>query len=1061
MTIPNISDREFFADIRKNTLNPMVDKVNELDEKTAGQLVKSVNGVVADEQGNVKVATDKTGLVTTVNGKKPDVDGNIVVETPKSESIKTINGDKPDVDGNIKIVIPESVSTINGNKPDANGNIIVPEVPKSLVLTVNNEVPDAQGNVKVVADMTGAVKSINGNLPDAKGNVKITAETVIPVNVMTAENNSEYDLNVWPVESGVVRLGGSNPNAPDWADYGNVLNVLEPKSDTCFQLVGNYADSQKLAWRGGNKSSSSLTSRPFQRIYHENDKPTPAELGVYSIPEIEKKLAALGAGHGGDGQVQPSGNYLYKPASSLGIVFDAEASGEANSNILRTEAAKGALYLYVDGNFYLDNKAAAIVVNNGIEIKFKPGCKVTYKSNQIDVIKTDKNTYHEGVDLFKIENTTNYPFYREYDATWDCANDYITGHLSIDGYASVAGIVSLRSNHTGNGIFQLTAKEDNPLAPTKTKGPRWGVSLIHFSNLVLEEKRSSAFITMNNLPYDLTVIRGVRMRNCVSGLVWGTTSNHHQWGLEIMAAGRQMIVENIDWENDIGCWAGEGCISAGTYVALVGNEANICVVENIRMKNIILRGDSYNVNAVGAPKRMELYSVYPSGYDMTMTNHTVINMYTFDSKQQNVGIKLKKTWSMDMDSVIRRFEEDFFYRMLHEHQLDVEKTNGTFINYYPEPGAPWDTHLDYGTSIAHNLSLRNCKIFMPKLQILNDPEGAACCSSFEITDCDFESDCVGDERGNPTTFNLLKIRWVNNTGLRDNSQEINRRAIFKRNRVYVPGSRLGVLVNVSMQDDRQWRDGMYVVDCSDNDVVCKNVREVMINCSGMTLQDPTKPLNPLTAYIDRLTIDNRVTRTGTGGTHQQFTWGQSNVPFVKELRMGGVYTEPDMKGIRLDQNMVPSIAGTGNYEINTKFVDTTDTLELLDIHNLAGTTIKPISLLYTGTILNNSGNYNFMARVNITDVKPDAITFSYTDAAGKQATSIFDNTIKSTVEVNRNGNNIIYPSDMNVPFKFMLNTGVARRDKTGKFVGTKTTLSLVPSTKDAGFCKINLSVTQL
>lgn len=48
-------------------------------------VVRSVNGVLPDEDGNVKIETGTEGAVTSVNGVKPDEDGNVQIEVGGAE----------------------------------------------------------------------------------------------------------------------------------------------------------------------------------------------------------------------------------------------------------------------------------------------------------------------------------------------------------------------------------------------------------------------------------------------------------------------------------------------------------------------------------------------------------------------------------------------------------------------------------------------------------------------------------------------------------------------------------------------------------------------------------------------------------------------------------------------------------------------------------------------------------------------------------------------------------------------------------------------------------------
>ena len=99
-------------------------------------IVRSVNGVNADENGNVEITTsgaDLSGVVKSVNNIQPDENGNVTIEVPStdidtSEFVKSVNGSTPDSTGNISIDIPSTdgmVKSVNSQIPDENGNVVL------------------------------------------------------------------------------------------------------------------------------------------------------------------------------------------------------------------------------------------------------------------------------------------------------------------------------------------------------------------------------------------------------------------------------------------------------------------------------------------------------------------------------------------------------------------------------------------------------------------------------------------------------------------------------------------------------------------------------------------------------------------------------------------------------------------------------------------------------------------------------------------------------------------------------------------------------------------------
>ena len=93
-------------------------------------LVRSVNGVNADENGNVKITTsgaDLTGVVKSVNGIQPDESGSVTLEIPSTDGlVKSVNSIKPDENGNINLKIPNVTSVIG--LPDYENPITVYDV---------------------------------------------------------------------------------------------------------------------------------------------------------------------------------------------------------------------------------------------------------------------------------------------------------------------------------------------------------------------------------------------------------------------------------------------------------------------------------------------------------------------------------------------------------------------------------------------------------------------------------------------------------------------------------------------------------------------------------------------------------------------------------------------------------------------------------------------------------------------------------------------------------------------------------------------------------------------
>ena len=210
-------------------------------------LVRSVNGVNADENGNVEITTsgaDLTGVVKSVNNIQPDENGNVTIEVPSadidtSEFVKSVNGTTPDSTGNISIDIPSTdgmVKSVNSQIPDSNGNvnITIPEVDLTgLVKSVNSITPDENGSLTLEIPSTdGMVKSINSVKPDESGNVDITIPKPITniVGVTNNRNLGEIFYSALPLESSQVHsLDGSVlTDATELYDYLESIKDTNP-----------------------------------------------------------------------------------------------------------------------------------------------------------------------------------------------------------------------------------------------------------------------------------------------------------------------------------------------------------------------------------------------------------------------------------------------------------------------------------------------------------------------------------------------------------------------------------------------------------------------------------------------------------------------------------------------------------------------------------------------------------------------------------------------------------------------------------------------------------------
>ena len=125
-------------------------------------IVRSVNGIDADENGNVEITTsgtDLTGVVKSVNGIQPDESGSVTLEIPSVDGmVKSINSVKPDESGNVDITIPKPITNIVGVTDNRNlGEIFYSALPQTSsqvhlldgsVLTDSTELYDYLESIK-------------------------------------------------------------------------------------------------------------------------------------------------------------------------------------------------------------------------------------------------------------------------------------------------------------------------------------------------------------------------------------------------------------------------------------------------------------------------------------------------------------------------------------------------------------------------------------------------------------------------------------------------------------------------------------------------------------------------------------------------------------------------------------------------------------------------------------------------------------------------------------------------------------------------------------------------
>lgn len=228
------------------------------------QIKAVLTAFVPDDGSILLIAEDQTNtskLVGLPNGTLTWKDKNIV---------RSVNGVNADENGNVKIDISsadidtsEFVKSVNGSTPDSTGNISI-DIPSTdgMVKSVNSQIPDSNGNVDITipeVDLSGLVKSVNSITPDENGNVSLNVFTT-PGNIIKWE--SDY-FDISPSKTLSFDLTGtvfeneerSNINFQLVAKVKKGNNILQA-GDTLFTDYNNYV---------GNAQASEIGSYSYIR----------------------------------------------------------------------------------------------------------------------------------------------------------------------------------------------------------------------------------------------------------------------------------------------------------------------------------------------------------------------------------------------------------------------------------------------------------------------------------------------------------------------------------------------------------------------------------------------------------------------------------------------------------------------------------------------------------------------------------------------------------------------------------------------------------------------------
>ena len=237
----NLGDLDVCSYIRGDTLYVYSGKVGALSNatNTSGHLQKAnvqikaiLTAFVPDDGSILLIAEDQTNtskLIGLPDGTLTWKDKNIV---------RSVNGVNADENGNVKIDISsadidtsEFVKSVNGSTPDSTGNISI-DIPSTdgMVKSVNSQIPDSNGNVDITipeVDLSGLVKSVNGIQPDKNGNISLNVFTT-PGNIIKWETDF-FDI----APSGLYSFDLSN------TPFANI-----PREAINIQMVGKVKTAQ-------------------------------------------------------------------------------------------------------------------------------------------------------------------------------------------------------------------------------------------------------------------------------------------------------------------------------------------------------------------------------------------------------------------------------------------------------------------------------------------------------------------------------------------------------------------------------------------------------------------------------------------------------------------------------------------------------------------------------------------------------------------------------------------------------------------------------------------------
>lgn len=233
--------------------------------------VTSINGIEADEHGNVEVNAgitdaDKTEILEnvlanipespqiTINGKAPDENGNIEVNGTITEA------DKAELLENVLANIPESPQiTINGKGPDENGNYNIEDIdPDKVIFPDGLNTTYAIGNVTLQNGMATLVKP-GGTLADFF-NVFVDEKnptTTQPSVSLTFSQAKVYEVGTKVTPSYSASLNpGSYTYGPATGVTATAWTVSDSDGNTSTEASGTFPEITV-----GDNTSYSITAK--------------------------------------------------------------------------------------------------------------------------------------------------------------------------------------------------------------------------------------------------------------------------------------------------------------------------------------------------------------------------------------------------------------------------------------------------------------------------------------------------------------------------------------------------------------------------------------------------------------------------------------------------------------------------------------------------------------------------------------------------------------------------------------------------------------------------------